>query len=219
MQFYRVRLSTLTADFTPVPGYLNGFGVNELGDLTWIPPEFENGYLVGFAWWPEVNVTAPISMYERYVGPPTLTVNQSNRTVETLYQIVPWSVDEIAADKLDKYMEAGNLVNRVVEDHCDEVARRFGFFGRTPFLMALSFQGSTLPDEKARAAALSEWRDIIRTECVTIVNEVLLSGNRLSEDIVIARLPAPPAIPVLQEPVDPPADPEPPVDPEPDPAP
>jgi hypothetical protein len=220
MDYYRVHLATQKADFTPLPSYLVGFSPNDLADLTWIPASFENGYLVGYAWWREVNVSRPLGAYERYEANPTLTVNMEDRTVEALYNVVPWTDAEIAADKLQKYVAAGEAVNRVSDEYCNEVARKFGFFGPAPMLTGLSYIGSSLPEESARAAALMAWRDAVRVEAKALLDEVLLTGVVPDDAAIRQLMPAELTIPTPAPPdddssEDPPADT--PVDPEPEP--
>lgn len=218
MRYYRVHLASMTADDTPLPGYLVGFSRAELADLTWISPSFENGYLVGYAWWPEAIANRQPTMYERMEGEPTLRADAASKLVYATYEVVPWADEEIAQDKKYKHIDAMARAGRIIEQKGNEFSVTWGFDGMTPMMTAISYKDSSLPMEAAKGKAIFEWRDAARAITNPMVADVLQTGITLYEDPLYAALPPYPALPMLPpdaEPEDPPADP--PVDPEPEP--
>lgn len=79
----------------PLPSFLIGLAPESLADLSWTDPALG---VSDCAWWPEVDQSPALGQYERY-GAETLTIDQANQRVIVTRAVVPWSAEEIEADR------------------------------------------------------------------------------------------------------------------------
>lgn len=95
----KVDLVTGIATREPVPAGLYGLQPISLLDIaSWIDPSSEYYTL---AWWPEDNQSPALAEYESY-GAETLTPDAARQVVVSLRAVIPWTLEEIAADLAPK---------------------------------------------------------------------------------------------------------------------
>lgn len=82
----------------PMPQFLQGLTPESLADLSWTDPALG---VQDCAWWPEVDQSPALGQYERY-GDETLTVDAENQRVIVTRAVVPWTAEEIEADRKSK---------------------------------------------------------------------------------------------------------------------
>ena len=94
-----IKIQNNLATREPLPAFLNGLAQESLADLSWTDPALG---VSDAAWWPEVDQSPPLQEYERY-GEETLTIDAINKQVIVTRAVIPWTTEEIEADKLAKY--------------------------------------------------------------------------------------------------------------------
>ena len=80
----------------PIPPFLIGLSPETLRDLSWTDPALG---VQDSKWLPEVDQSPPLQQYQRY-GAETLTLGDN--VVIVTRAVVPWSAEEIAADRAAK---------------------------------------------------------------------------------------------------------------------
>ena len=90
----KLQNNQLTRD--PIPDFLIGLEPETLLDLSWTDPALG---VSDCAWMPETDASAALQQYERY-GDETLTLGDN--VVIVTRAVVPWSAEEIAADRAAK---------------------------------------------------------------------------------------------------------------------
>lgn len=94
-----IKIQNNLATREPLPAFLNGLAFESLADLLWTDPALG---VSDAAWYPEVDQSLPLQEYERY-GEETLTIDTVNKQVIVTRAVIPWTTEEIEADKLAKY--------------------------------------------------------------------------------------------------------------------
>lgn len=94
-----IKIQNNLATREPLPAFLNGLAQESLADLSWTDPALG---VSNAAWYPEVDQSLPLQEYERY-GEETLTIDTVNKQVIVTRTVIPWTPEEIEADKLAKY--------------------------------------------------------------------------------------------------------------------
>lgn len=94
-----IKIQNNLATREPLPAFLNGLAQESLADLSWTDPALG---VSDAAWYPEVDQSPPLQEYERY-GEETLTIDAVNKQVIVTRAVIPWTTEEIDADKLAKY--------------------------------------------------------------------------------------------------------------------
>lgn len=90
-----IKVQNNTATRDPIPPFLYGLAPESLLDLSWTDPALG---VADAAWWPEVDESPALSTHERY-GAETLTVDAEAKVVRVVRAVVPWSDEEIEAER------------------------------------------------------------------------------------------------------------------------
>ena len=93
-----IKVQNNIATHEPIPSFLVGLAPESLADLSWTDPALG---VADSAWWPEVDQSPALGEYERY-GTPQFAIDAANKRVIVTRAVVPWSDEEIAADKKAK---------------------------------------------------------------------------------------------------------------------
>ena len=106
-----IKIQNNTPTCEPLPHFLIGLTVESLADLSWTDPALGVSDCV---WWPEIDQSPTLSEFERY-GNETLTSNPDEKTVTVVRAVVPWTVEEIAAEKQARYDQAMQAIDAKIQ--------------------------------------------------------------------------------------------------------
>lgn len=90
-----IKISGNSLSRDPIPSFLIGLSLESLADLSWTDPQLG---VQDCAWWPEEDQSPALQQFERY-GEETLTLDPERRVVVVVREVVPWSAEEIAAER------------------------------------------------------------------------------------------------------------------------
>lgn len=102
----KVNVQTLECSREPVPDSLQGLDPITLLDLMWTSPSIG---LRPYAWWPEEDQSPVLTRHTRY-GLESFLADPDRKVVIVHKAVMPWSAEEIIADKLLLMAEIDDLV-------------------------------------------------------------------------------------------------------------
>lgn len=136
-----IKVQNNIATREPIPAFLIGLAPESLADLSWTDPALG---VSDCKWWPEVDQSPVLGEYERY-GDETLTVDSANKRVIVVRAVVPWSAEEIEADRKSKVPQS------VTMRQARLALLSAGLLGNVDAAVA------AIPDASIRRAAEIEW--------------------------------------------------------------
>jgi hypothetical protein len=88
-----IKIQNNIASRDSLPDFLVGLAPESLLDLSWTDPALG---VSDCAWWPEMNQSPPLNRFEVY-GSETLTIDQKNKVVVSIRQVVPMPQEQVDA--------------------------------------------------------------------------------------------------------------------------
>lgn len=160
-----IKIQNNTPSREPIPSFLIGLAPESLADLSWTDPALG---VSDCAWWPEVDQSPALGEYERY-GAETLTIDSANQRVIVTRAVVPWTAEEIEADRKSK-----------VPQSITRAQAKLALLG-AGLLAQVQPTIDAIPDPVQRQAAQIEWDDRLTFDRDNPTLAALAAGLGLTE--------------------------------------
>lgn len=158
-----IKVKNNIATREPIPDFLIGLAPESLADLSWVGTE---AGVQDCKWLPEIDQSPPLGPYERY-GAETLTVG--NGVVIVTRAVVPWSAEEIAADKLAQSQALQSSIIAETQIRLDDFAKTRNYDG---ILSACTYATSAVPKFQAEGQYCVNARDATWSSLYQLFDDV-----------------------------------------------
>lgn len=107
-----IKIQNNTAIREPLPSFLIGLTAESLVDLSWTDPQLG---VQGCAWWPEIDVSAPLGKFQKYSSE-SFEIDNENKIVKVTREIVEIPDDEKEAIKSQLLQQIDAEVQRKIRE-------------------------------------------------------------------------------------------------------